>query len=78
MRKNELHEKVRELQEREQLKNDSTVVVRKDFDRLLAENTSLKADLAKMEQSLRMMDREYDELQNQLDNETVERDRLQR
>jgi chromosome segregation ATPase len=77
-RKNDLHEKVRELQERDQVKNDSSTVARKEFDRLLAENAQLKADLARKDQSLRLIDGERDQLQAELDQETEERDRLER
>jgi chromosome segregation ATPase len=76
-RKAELHEKVRDLQEREMQKNDSTTVARKEFDKVLAENSQLKAEVARKDHSLRIIDAERDQLQAELDQETEERHRLQ-
>jgi chromosome segregation ATPase len=76
-RKAELHEKVRDLQERDMQKNDCTTVARKEFDKLLAENSQLKAEVARKDHSLRIIDAERDQLQAELDQETEERHRLQ-
>lgn len=66
-RKNELHEKVRDLQEREQLKNDNTTVAKKEFDKLVVEFQHLQSELAKKDQAIKIIDSERDELQNILD-----------
>lgn len=67
-RKNELHQKVKQLQERDQVSTDEKTLTRQEVDQLMGECEQLKRTVAKKDQHIRQMDIDRDELQNELDN----------
>ena len=59
-RKNELHEKVKELQQRAHVQLEGSSINRRELDELITKNEELAAQLGRKDQALRRIDAEKD------------------